>query len=126
MNRSATAVGNSATFVHVFSTDDPISGHGVWESRRVLQMPAGYDVFNVDVAAVNDGTRKFVMSIEVNTLAGNKTGSWAVIFAETQSDTPDAAWSLVRLSALSSNLEAMSLTYDDITPSEAAIASDTR
>ena len=95
VNRSTSAVGNSATYVHVFSTDDPESGSGVWTQSRVLEMPAGYDVFNVDVAAVQDGVRKFVMSIEVNSLAGKPTGSWAVIFAGTSSATPDSGWALV-------------------------------
>ena len=57
-------------------------------------MPAGYNVYNVDVAAVGDGVRQFVMSIEVNLLAGTSTHSWAVIFAGTTAATPDAGWVL--------------------------------
>ena len=95
MNHSRGTSSAPATEVHVFSTDDPVSGKGVWRTERVLQMPAGYDVYNVDVAAVADGVRKFVMSIEVNLLAGKRTSSWAVIFAGTTAATPDAGWALV-------------------------------
>ena len=39
--------------------------------------------------------RNFIMSIEVSSIAGKRTGSWAVIFAETSATTPDTGWSLV-------------------------------
>ena len=51
-------------------------------------MPAGFNVYNVDVAAVGDGVWQFVMSIEVSLLAGTSTHSWEVIFAGTSAATP--------------------------------------
>jgi hypothetical protein len=61
-------------------------------------MPAGYNVFNVDTFAVSDANspeRKFIMSIEVNHVAGKQTDSWVTIFAETLSATPNVGWKLV-------------------------------
>ena len=91
---------HAATQVSCFSSADPTNATGAWESSLVLTQPAGYDVYNTDVWAVGGADaaapqRRFIMSIEVNQIAGKRTDSWAVVFAETSASTPDRGWKLI-------------------------------
>jgi hypothetical protein len=65
---------HAASLVSCFSTADPTNATGVWEKSTVLEQPAGYQVYNVDVAAVAGKDpaapkRKYIMSVRSRAVA---------------------------------------------------------